>query len=214
MALQIGTENKKQVYLLAGLLIVIVAVGGYELYQNLSGPVPAQQNLPAPAALHTAPAPAAGTAGQEQPAGAGQEAQKLGNEGIDPEVHFEKLAQSEDVQYEGSGRNIFSMSSAPPKIETPLADGRGPGGANPAPPAPAAAPSVPQAPAIDLKYFGYTETSNKTATAFFVHGEDIFMASSGQIVDHRYRIGAIKPGKVEVTDLGYNNTQTINLSTP
>ena len=38
MALRLGTENKRQVYLLAALVVVILLIGGYELKQTFSSP--------------------------------------------------------------------------------------------------------------------------------------------------------------------------------
>jgi hypothetical protein len=213
MAIPLGTENKRQVYILIALLAVIVCVGGYEIKDNFfssapapARPVPAVAATAQPAALQPVPA-ASRAAAANSSASSGPEAQKLSNDDIDPALHLDKLALSEQVEYRGTGRNIFSAQSAPVHIETPVAGAR-PGGpiVNAAPPVPA----KPQPPSIDLKYFGYTQARDKSLQAFFSHGDDIFIARSGEIINHRYKVGAIMPGSVQVTDLGYNNTQTLN----
>jgi hypothetical protein len=119
-------------------------------------------------------------------------------------LHFGKLAESENVVYKGTGRNIFSAESAP-VIPKAIASAR-PGPIVTAPQGP------PQPPAIDLKYFGYTEAANREPEAYFIHGEDIFMARSGQVVDHRYRVDSVRPTSADVTDLSYNHTQTLTIA--
>jgi hypothetical protein len=213
MAIPLGTENKKQVYWAAGLMAVVLLGGGYELYSYLGGP---SAPPPPPVATRAAPPVAAGKPAGSPQIAAGQnatgpDAQKLGSGNLDPTLHFDKLAQTEDVEYAGTGRNIFSAESAPPVIERALAPAR-PGNAQAAVFVPQGPPPRPQPPSIDLKYFGYTQTKDKSLQAFFVHGDDIFMAKSGEIVDHRYKVGSIMPGSVQVTDLGYNNTQTLPLT--
>jgi hypothetical protein len=198
MALALGLENKRNVILAVVLLVGLVVAVYVTFFSGPSAPPPAPTGAVAVPVLKSVPT-------------AGGEAQKLSNAGIDPALDFAKLAQSEDVLYTGTGRNIFSAESAPPPIPKAIAPPRPVGPAGPAialgPPPP------PKPPAIDLRYFGYEmDAKNKTYRAFFMHGEDVFIAQSGDIVDHRYKVGAIHPQTVEITDLSYNNTQSIALT--
>lgn len=204
MALALGFENKRQVALLIVLFVFIAGFGGWQIYHAFFGPARPSAPPPAPAtpALRNAPA------GPADATTHGNEAQKVASLNIDPTLHFDKLAQAEDVEYSGGGRNIFSADSAPIPIPQPLAPVR-PNGKGNAAAAQNAAPEPPKAPPIDLRYFGYSENSDKTLKAFFSHGEDIFMARTGDIIEHRYKVGTIRPASVQVTDLAYNSTQTL-----
>jgi hypothetical protein len=209
MALQLGTENKKQVYLVVAMFAIIIPVAGYEIYGMLASPsAPAHPVTPPLAQVQRNAAE--GHEGQVTATSAGgPAAQRLNDTDLDPSLHFDKLAESEQVEYAGTGRNIFSAESiAPIKVEAPIKTARNTGPVVTVPPPPVQL----RPPAIDLKYFGYTQTKDKSLQAFFVHGEDVFMARTGEIVDHRYKVGTIMPGSVQVTDLGYNNTQTLPLT--
>jgi len=199
MALRLGTENKRQVILVVVLFAFIFIYGGFQLYKSF---------LAAPAAPSVAPAASAAARPAAAVVQTAPDAAVLTNAGIDPALHFEKLAQSEDVRYAGTGRNIFSADSAPVAIETPVKSAR----MNAAQPSVNVPPSPPQPPSIDLKYFGYSQKPDKSIQAFFTHGDDIFMAKTGEIVNHRYRVEVINANNVRVTDLAYNNTQTIPLT--
>ncbi len=194
MALRLGTEKMGQVALVVVLFAFILGYGGWQIYGVLA--TPSTPSHRTPAARPTAGAPAASS---------GDEAQKISGDSLDPTLHLERLALSENVEYAGTGRNIFSADSAPVQIETPLKSPRaGPETAQVELP-----PGPPKPPPIDLKYFGYSRAPDKSLQAFFVQGDDIFLARVGQVVDHRYKVNLILPGSVQVTDLSYNNTQTL-----
>src|SRR5512146_1080568 len=169
MAMRLGTENKRQVVLVVVLFAFIFVYGGFQLYKTIAGPSTPSRPVPNPTAASRAPV-AAGASAQAEP-----EAEKLSNAGIDPTLHFEKLAQSENVRYAGTGRNIFSAESAPVSIETPVKSARMTTASQPSVNLP---PPAPQPPAIELKYFGYSQGPDKSLRAFFTQGDDIFMAKT------------------------------------
>jgi hypothetical protein len=124
---------------------------------------------------------------------------------LDPTLHPELMAQAEDTTYTGNGRNIFSPNSvapAPVAIEKPK-DFR------PPPPVPQGPPPPP---AIDLKFYGYSSTGGGNRQIFLLHGDDIFLARQGDVVDRRYRVVTIRPFSVEIEDIPYHNTQSLPLS--
>ena len=117
---------------------------------------------------------------------------------------------TESLVYTGSGRNIFlppgavaDVASAAPKIPVPIASPRfvAPVNTGPAPPPP-----------IDLRFFGTATRRDGVRQAFLLHGDDVFVASTGDVVSRRYRVGAISLTSVEVTDLTNSNTQHLTMS--
>ncbi len=206
--MKVGTEDKKKVIIVAVLFAIIVPAAIWEVYGYFAAP----SQPPRPAAVAAPPRTRAVPVNQASAptpnAPAAPEAERVGGMVIDPTLHLEKLAQSEEVEYEGTGRNIFSAESAPIRIEQPLKNARN----TPLVTVPQGPPPPPQAPSIDLKYFGYERGNDEPIRAFLIHGEDIFMAHQGDVVDHRYKVGVISPTGIEITDLAYNNTQTLPLS--
>lgn len=122
---------------------------------------------------------------------------------------------TESVAYSGSGRNIFSAISAPPVvIQKPIAPARV---AVVAPPPPLPCPPncpLPPPPPIDLKFCGYFESPvTGERRAILLHGEDQFLASTGDVVMRRYRILSISSRSVQVEDIPNNNKQNLPLLT-
>ncbi len=199
MAMKLGTESKWKVITVGVLLCVVLYLVISQLFGGSSTPAPR-------AAAPVQPAPVARQA-KAPSTGAGPEARKYPGLALDPSLHLDKLMASEDVEYAGTGRNIFSAESAPIPIPQPLASAR-PAHAQPIAQGP---PPPPQPPGIDLRYFGYASKRDGKQAAFFLHGDDVFEAYAGDIVGHRYKVIAVSVHSAQVTDLSYNNTQTLPL---
>jgi hypothetical protein len=202
MAMKLGAENRRNVVIAIVLFCVLAYLAISQLMSGPSAPAPVS-TPPRPVTVRQAPqVPAVQTA-----SGAGAAARQVPGSGLDPALHLEKLAASESIEYAGSGRNIFSADSAPVVIEQAKAPAR----PKQVVQAVYTPPPPPQPPAIDLRYFGYSATNDGHRQAFLLHGEDIFQASAGEIVNHRYKVVSVDTHSVQVTDLSYNNTQTLPL---
>jgi len=203
-----GLDNKRNVAILAVLGVVMIGAVAYFVSSMFGGsspaPVarPAQQAANSPATPQQARPGVSKTSGNQGP----HSAEKLPPlASLDPTLHPEVMAGAESLAYGGVGRNIFSMASAPPKIEPVIGPVRKVASV-PLPP-----PGPPPPPPIDLKFFGY-EANNGAKRAFLLHGEDVFIASEGDVVDHHYKVVKITPLSIQITDLLYNNTQTLPLT--
>lgn len=198
--MKFGAEDKKRL-IQAGIAVPLALIGLVYLYVEVFGgssPPPA----PAPVAALSSTASAPRTAG-----GTGAKRVATAPVQLDPTLHPEVMAAAESLVYTGNGRNIFSASAVPVGIEAPIASAR--------PVAAKTLPAVytpPPPPPIDLKFFGTETTADGKRKAFLLHGEDVFIASEGDIVDRRYRVGQVLANSVKVEDMPNNNTQTLPLA--
>ena len=197
--MKLGIENRKQVYALGVLAAIALLMLGRALW---------------PSSPETAPAPTP-TSSSSTAARPGMRRTASGKmvpvvePRLDPTLDLKLLSQSEEIKYEGNGRNIFVAGSVA-KIEKPKGDGTDAdtqvaGGVRPL-------PSIPPPPPITLKFFGFANRPGETKKVFLSQGEDVFIAAEGDIVDRRYRVLHISPTAVDVEDVINNNRQSLPLT--
>lgn len=198
MAMKLGAENKSRVITVVVLGIVVLCLAVWDIHRVFFNTSSAPPSVAAASESAPMPAPASGSGNaQSIPV----ELSKL-----DPTLHPEIMAQAESIRYTGSGRNIFSMNSAPPVKIEPV---KGP--VRPAQQMAVVPSGPPPPPPIDLQFFGY-EARGSVRRAFLLRGANIYIASEGEIVDHRYKVIKILPFSIQVTDLLYNDTQNLPLT--
>jgi hypothetical protein len=227
--MNLGAEPKK-IAMLAGLVVV----GGYVFYSNvLAGP---ETEKPKTVEQSVAPVP-----GQSIVAGRGPAPRKTlrisrteawvpklptrpedkpNYATVDPTLRLDLLAKVQAVEPEGGARSLFQFSLAPPTEATPTQVAAihpkqrliGPELPPPPPPPPPKVVEQPPPP-ITLKFYGYsTPRADGQKRAFFLDGDDIFVAAEGEIVKKRYRVVQIQVNSVIMEDTQYkNNRQTLIL---
>ena len=199
--MKIGMEDKRKLGVL-GVVGVMAAGAGIYLYSQLSEPTPTPVAAPVVVSTPAAPAVKGGSSG---PA-----AKSLGTTSaqLDPTLKMGPMLVAESLVYTGGGRNIFSASSVPVEIPKAIAPARPKAVLPPPPPVPQGPPPPPP---IDLKFFGTSSLENGHRQAFLLHGEDVFLASDGDIVQRRYKVLTVSANSVLVEDMSNNNRQTLPL---
>lgn len=197
--MNLGTEDKKKIAILSVAGVGALAAVAYmytQLFPSDAAPV-----TPANVALTSTKTAQTSTKNGEKPLATTAAA-------LDPTLHMGPMLTTEALEYKGTGRNIFSSEAAPAtSLPRPVSPAR------PTVVQTAFAPpsGPPRPPPIDLKFFGTAAHGAQQPRAFLLHGEDVFLASVGDVVQRRYKIVAISANSVTVQDLTNNNQQALPL---
>lgn len=136
---------------------------------------------------------------------------------VDPTLRLDLLAKVQAVEISGAQRNLFQFGDAPkpaaPATPLPAVKPIHMGSQPVVPAAPPGPPPAPVAPPITLKYYGYSSPkASPRKRAFFLDGEDIIVASEGDLIKRRYRLVKIGVNSVTMEDTQFKSEQTLPLA--
>jgi len=195
---KLGIENRNQKIMAAALGVVALLVIAYEFMPSsstIASTTPVTSATDSRALAKNAARP-----GAHHGSGSASGKKEPPAQDLDPTLHLQQLASAEQVEYEGSGRNIF-ISQPDPVIPTPLAPGGTPGKPGENKDAVIQIPQPTPPPPIPLKFFGFANRPGEPKKVFLIKGEDTFIAGEGEIVDRRYKVVRISATSVEIQDL-------------
>ena len=204
--MKLGTENKKTVILAAVLGAVALLTLVYEFMpasSTIASTGPAAEPVTAPTSILSR------SAGRHGAAAASGKKEKAAPS-LDPTLQLAQLEAIEHIQYEGSGRNIFTSTAEPVTIPTAIKNGTTDHNedANKF-----HLPTVAPPPPIPLKFFGFASQPGEPKRIFLSKGEDVFIAGEGDVVDRRYKVVRISPTAVDIQDVvGSGPPQSIPLT--
>ena len=199
--MQLGGENRTKV-------IVAVVVGVIALVQVVrmawpSGPEAAPVAVASVTATSSSANSTPKSASSSKPTKTTPRLVADSQSSLDPTLRLQLLRSVEGIAYSGSGRNIFVEQQEvviPPVAKNVQTD------------VPTGPPAPPPPPQITLKFFGFTNHPGEAKKVFLSEGEDVFIASEGDIVNRRYKVVRISPNAVEIEDMLYNHSQSIPLT--
>ena len=220
--------DRKRLVVLGGLVVLLVAVYFINRTPNSGAPQPqAASNLPNdPAALKRLPStsltpmpPQRQSARRSETAIEDFKPSFKLPEGadvsrIDPTLKLDLMAKLRDLPFEGGERSLFDFG-APPKPKTPPPPVQPIKPVTPitaeTPPAPVA-PVKPPPPPIPLKFYGYVNPSRGgLRQAFFLDGDDIFIAGENEMIRNRFKVIRIGVNSAVIEDTANKNQQTLPL---
>lgn len=226
--------DRKRLVVLGGLVVLLVAVYFINRTPDSGAPQPqAASNVPNdPVALKRLPATGPSVTPlppQRQTARRGEAAiedfkpsfklpEGTDVSRIDPTLKLDLMAKLRDLPLEGGERSLFDFGAAPkPATPPPPVQPIKPVTPPPAPGTPGtsatpAAPVKPPPPPIPLKFYGYVNPSRGgLRQAFFLDGDDIFVAGENDVIRSRYRVIRIGVNSAVVEDTANKNQQTLPL---
>jgi hypothetical protein len=203
---KIGAENRNKVIAVG----VFFAIAAFLFIRMLVGWNSAAASVPPPKTQQASDFDQAMASAPALPSSAAAKRKNASSQpSLDPRLRLNLLAQSEELEYKGSGRNIFDRESAP-VIEKPIA---------PAIKATAqqqqqqiVPPPPPPPQPIDLKFYGFANSQGEPKQVFLRQGEDVWVAKEGDTVNRRFKVIRINANTVEIEDVLRNYRQTIPLT--
>lgn len=198
--MQTGAENRNKLIAAVALLAIALLLIARWVFSSTSPGEPVRAAVvAAPAITQPSTAPRAKNGKAKTANAKAAPATRL-----DPTLEYSLLRTSEDIKYEGAGRNIFEPQVDIPQPIAPVVTDQHPMAMAP--------PGPPPPPPINLKFFGFASKKGEPKRVFLAEGEDVFIASEGEIVDRRYKVMHINATSVEIEDVLNDNRQSIPLT--
>jgi hypothetical protein len=123
---------------------------------------------------------------------------------MDPTLRLDLLARLQSVPQPKSGRSLFEIGPSAADAASgamPGAPKTGPTIPVVAPPPPPITPQPPQV-NIPLKFYGFVRPAGtgQTNRGLFLDGDNVSVASEGELIDHRYLVRELTPTNARLED--------------